>query len=252
MLITEKEKEFIKELFAEIDLPDDFGPTEYDDYDGEDILWRLNSNSEIKFKAACGASKFVLISDAFPFVVKVSFNGYWVKDERDEVDEEDEVEHDDDYYFVEFEGANTSKFYKGIHTNDDYCATEAAIYQKMHELGFERFFAKTSFLSCVNHKRIFVQEKVTPYLSVENDVFKSIHTSKEAADLANRIRIPFSAVWIESAIRFYGLKLTLDFMNFLVSDDNIARIIIDDLHSNNYGYRKNGEPCILDYSGYNL
>ena len=251
MLITQEQKDLVKNLLEKISFPDEFGPTEYDDYYDDELIDTLNDNSDVTFEAASGASKYVLLSNSLPFVIKVPFNGYWArKDDYDE--EENECDDDDDYRFVEFYGANTSKFYNGIHENNDYCATEAAIYERMCEMGYEKFFAKTSFLCTNSHKRIFIQERVTPYLRTENDVFKSIHTSKEANDLAGRIRIPFSAVWIEAAIRFYGLKLTLDFMNFLTSDDNVARIIIEDLHHNNYGYRKNGEPCILDYSGYNI
>jgi hypothetical protein len=79
----------------------------------------------------------------------------------------------------------------------------------------------------------------------------SIKTSKLAEKLASRTYINFPEAWIEAAICHYGKELTEAFIVYLSSDDDVAEIIREDLHSSNFGYRENGEPCILDYSGYN-
>ena len=50
--------------------------------------------------------------------------------------------------------------------------------------------------------------------------------------------------WLAKAIDVYGE----DEVNSLL--DFIREHSIDDLHYGNIGYRKNGEPVLLDYSGF--
>ena len=241
LITTKKQKEFLEEILGEVNIPYDFGAyndTREIDCD-DDILSSVN-NKYKGFYSLSGASKYVLVNDTLPFVIKVPFNGYWEEDYCEEVDE-----YSDSYSFVNFEGSHFSP-------HNDYCASETIIYDMMCKLTFDIFFAETKFFKRIDETSIYIQEKVIPYSSDKSKSFRSIKTSKLAERLASRTYISFPEAWIEAAICHYGKELTEAFIVYLSSDDDVAEIIREDLHSSNFGYRENGEPCILDYSGYNV
>jgi hypothetical protein len=63
-----------------------------------------------------------------------------------------------------------------------------------------------------------------------------------------------SAVWLELAAKTYGRKKVKRLLRFLFSprkkDKHLSEIITQDLHDGNYGFRLDGTPCFIDYSGY--
>ena len=53
--------------------------------------------------------------------------------------------------------------------------------------------------------------------------------------------------WIAICLDKYGKSKVERFLYYC---ENIDLDILDDIHNGNYGYRTNGTPCIIDYSGY--
>ena len=241
VFITTKEQEkLLQEILDNVDFPWNFGVYgETDEIDCDlDIISSMNDCYE-GFYSLNGASKYVLLNDTLPFVIKVPFNGYWEEDYNEETDE-----YTGEFSFVDFEGSHFSP-------HNNYCAGETIIYDMMCKYAFDMFFAETKFFKKIDETPIYIQEKVIPYSSDKSKNFRSIKTSKLAEKLASRTYINFPEAWIEAAICHYGKELTEAFIVYLSSDDDVAEIIREDLHSSNFGYRENGEPCILDYSGYN-
>jgi hypothetical protein len=54
--------------------------------------------------------------------------------------------------------------------------------------------------------------------------------------------------WVAVAIERYGKAMVDKLIDFL---ENNFPIVVKDLHNGNIGFRKNGEPIILDFSGWN-
>ena len=239
MIITQKDKNYLHKLLDNVCFPEQFGIDESGVLDSNyDILSSINGTANIR--SLYGASKYVLLEKNLPYVIKIPFNGCWF------YDEEGDPEIDEDTVFCPFENACNDGYADDFFFADDYCETERRFYQVMIETGFEVFFAETRYFDTINGKRIYLQEKVTPY--------ESFSDRQEASPLAKQfseiLNVSLPADWIEKAIESYGEELTKAFVDFLSSDKDVGAIIASDLYSANYGYREDGTPCLLDYSGY--
>lgn len=205
-----------------ISFPAEFGSNEdtEETYAIEDVYNQLDNT----VKTAYGASKFVIfISDNE--VVKVPFNGcYWYDEDAE-----------GGWRFDEF-------------NNNDYCATEAAVYADAVALGVEKFFASTKYYgSTIEGTPIYVAERV--YTLYENDELRNrTDVTKDSIDTAKEISIEyhkyFPQIWLEKAVEYYGEKAVIDLMAFIELEH------INDFNTGNVGFRKDGSPVILDYSGY--
>ena len=205
-----------------ISFPAEFGSDEdgEETYAIEDVYDQLDSTIE----TAYGASKFVIFLNDEE-VIKVPFNGcFWYDD-----DEEGGMR------FDEF-------------NNNDYCATEAAVYADAVALGVEKFFASTKYYgSTIDHTPIYIAERV--YSFYENDDIRhktesSEESNKKAMEINKESHLHFSAEWLAKAIEFYGVDAINDLVAFIELEH------INDFHNGNLGFRKDGSPVILDYSGY--
>ena len=250
MALDEKNKTYIYNLLKNVEFPEDFGVDNCNDYlDCDYDILKTVQNEDNTVRSHYGASKYVLLSDNLSYVIKIPFNGYWEALEDFYEEDEDEEEslnkdEDEDYSFIPFEGACQDSYATDLYFRDNYCETEKRIFIAMKEDGLEQFFARTEYFDIINGKPIYIQEKVSPYLNSE--LGKSSHLAEK---LSASLHHYLPADWIEKAIQFYGRQLTMNFIEFLNRDED-GRIIRDDLHTENYGYRKDGSPCILDYSGY--
>ena len=171
-----------------------------------------------------GASKFVIFFDGSDQIVKIPFSGEYCWN--------DDIEDEDFYDF------NTS----------DYCAIEASLYADAVVRGVEKFFARTIYGG--------VTKKGTPYyisdkVQIYGNMISKLKTpSEENIEKAKKYWFSLSyhtdlnKEWIAYALEWYGEEEVEKLMNF-ISDENIY-----DLHNNNVGFRENGAPVILDYSGF--
>ena len=129
----------------------------------------------------------------------------------------------------------------------DYCALEAEIYETLEDAGFGCFLARTKFYNKCSSGWMTVQERC--YHIGEK---RSSEETREALEVFknreyNYIGMIMPMDLFGSFVEAYGLDLTLKFIQFCrESDYNI----LDDLHSGNYGYRADGTPCIIDFSGW--
>ena len=234
-------------------LPTNFGKILQDDDDYivnigeiEDELWAIDHT--VKFYS--GISKLAIVAESLGEVaIKVPFNGcYEYSDEyydcqhSNNYDDDEEWDFDRKYYF--------EKFYSGGGKNDDdYCAEEYATYKELKELGYEQFVAETELLGSIDGRYILVQEFVTSM----NDYCKKIVNSQQSIETSKRIREDYSSAnnveddWVAACVEYYGEELSERFFNYTEED---GYSILADAHWGNYGYRKDGSPCILDFSDF--
>lgn len=205
----------LKEIL-DLDLPDNFGTNE-GDYEGATPKG-LHDN-----EVAYGMSKYVIFFDN-DSVIKIPFNGEWTYNCDS-----------DDYCFDEF-------YCK------DYCAIEEEIYNRAYNEGLEMFFAATEFIGTGKcGKPFYRSERVLCLDSAEGHDFAINHNpSQGSKDKANKYvyKTPLPFGWLARAYEYYEEALVERFIEFI--DENN----IDDIHDGNVGFRKDGAPVLLDYSGF--
>lgn len=223
--------EFLKAVSP---LPEHFGVICYSDRKEEPVYFnffqeavkKVDPNAVLYF----GMSKIVITSPLLNnIVIKIPFNGCF------------EEGYYDYYDWTPFEWASGSD-------NADYCLTEFEKYKKLKTYGLDCFVAKTLFYKKINNVRIFLQEYVIP----ESNSC-SIHIpSKKSQGIAYRWKdegkICIDINWIANCLDKYGKSKVERFLNYC---DNIDLDILEDIHKGNFGYRRNGTPCLLDFSSFN-
>jgi hypothetical protein len=213
----------LKEILN-INFPENFGTYEDDDRVCNISTPKGLQNTDIDY----GVSKYVIFFDD-DTVIKIPFNGQWYYN----CDYEDE--NDEEYCFSEFRCK-------------DYCAVEEEIYNRAYDEGLEMFFAATEFIGngkC--GKPFYKSERVLCLQSREGYDFANSHNpSQKSKDKANEradyTPLPFG--WLARAYEYYGEALVERFIKF-IDENNIT-----DLHDGNLGFRKDGAPVLLDYSGF--
>ena len=207
-----------------MDFPAEFG-CDNDSYETpalEEVYAQLDNDVE----TAYGASKFVIFLNEKE-VAKIPFNGsffYGYDEETGEYDEEPT--------FDWFE-------------TPDYCDIEAAVYEDAVAEGVECFFAATKQAGVTKtQKPIYVSERVYSFYDEEKrDMHRS--PSKDSLKKAEEADTDFPYEWLARAYEFYGDELVNHFIKF------IKDIGVNDFHTGNVGFRADGAPVLLDYSGFN-
>ena len=217
----------LPEHFGMIDTPEgDFLPVDYEEF--YNAVSSVDSEAIVNF----GMTKIVIYSPSLNgVVIKIPFNGVF-----DIYDEEE------DFRYFENAGASDTS---------DYCLAEYEKYKALYLQGLECFLARTMFYTKKDNVRVFLQEEIREYSSFDLKR-KKIHASIESKELAKTIihrsrKCPFHREWLEDCIEVYGFEKVQDFMCYC---ENVDNEITQDMHSGNYGYRPNGLPAILDFSGY--
>lgn len=192
----------------------------------QEIIWNVDPSATITF----GMSKLVIISPNLGnIVIKIPFNGYYM---------ENEINGDLEWHSFCWATGSDSK---------DYCLTEFEKYNRLKTYGLDCFVAKVMFYKKICGVRVFLQEQVIP----ENDSCYIHKPSRKSQDLANKWydegKFYIEPEWIANCLDKYGKSKVERFLYYCV---NIDPDILEDVHSGNFGYRKNETPCILDYSNY--
>ena len=250
LVVTQKDKDYIYNLLSDVYFPEDFGINNDTDELDCDCEILSSIDADVKIQSHYGASKYVLVDNSLSYVIKIPFDGYWEtayieKNYKNDDEEDTDGEEDIEFIFTNFDNACNDSYADDKIYSNNYCETERRFFKVMNEIGFGVFFAETQYFDTINGKNIYLQEKVIPYPRLEKGA-----SSPLAVKLSETPHISVCSDWIEKAIQYYGEELTKSFINFLSTDDDIGQIIAADLHYENYGYREDGSPCILDYSGF--
>lgn len=173
-----------------------------------------------------GATQLCFIDENnHDYVVKMPFTykGYckWEEDENGEEQEEEVI---DDFSY-------------------NYTEKTEEIYAKAVDAGVAMFFAGIESIGNGLWKQEYVTERAegsSPRIDV---------ISTEELNYINELKYengwgPFDCTWIADCLFYYGRELFDKFICFIRKEN------INDLHSGNYGWTKNGYPRLLDYCGY--
>lgn len=220
-------------IFSNISIPEYFGGNLDDENYDTVYSWGYDIINKYFASSHClnGVSKMVFILNDSNWVIKIPFNGYFYITWNEEDDWICEKEEWDCFRYA---------------MNDwDYCNVELEKYKDARKQGLECFFAETKYLcKGMNNHPIYIQEKVIP---VNKDTIKR-KASNRALKIAGKTSTCLSKTWLALAIDFYGNEKVQKFVNYI---ENIDPEISQDLHYGNYGYRLDGSPCLLDFSGWN-
>lgn len=216
--------------FKKIRIPVEFGLDETEDTDGltyeiEQVVSQLKKMHPADHFIWCfGMSKFVVLLDNL--VVKIPFNGYFSY-----IPDPDTGEYPDELDFLKFDYSS------------DYCSIEESLYLKAAEAGLGNFFAATiQYGKTADGTPYYISEKV--YTMYDDKATKLRKPSPKGQKKASKTHLSINKIWLACAIDRYGEKATNRFIKFL--EDNG----IEDLHSDNIGFRKNGDPVLLDYCSF--
>lgn len=256
MFYTEEEVKLLVELFDNTITNFD-RRTSSDAEDLEEALMNITDNKlseEFEWIGASGASKFVMVMQNKPFVVKIPFTGsycddydycesqYCVYDSQGNSVWRPNPNYDSNYdSYFEYECGEDGGY--------DYCATEVSIYNTAKEQypGAELFLAETVRIG----DDMYVQQKATKIggwgkvnNSLSRDELNSIREST-SQKYKSAYRVPRE--WLVELVVYCTNNNLLSemeaFFAFLESES------ISDLHSNNVGFI-NDKPVLIDYSGF--
>lgn len=230
--------EFLEAIFP---IPEQFGVILQDNDIGEFVGKPINYNI-LKTKLQTidpdvnlyfGMSKLVILSPQLGDVaVKIPFNGYFTSEQDDK--------NDSKLHWHPFRWASGSD-------PSDYCLAEYEKYLKLITYDLDDFVAKTNLFRIIDQTYIFVQE----FVISEDDDYEDHQASHKSQDLANRWyeerKFDIDSEWIANCIDKYGKSKVKRFLNYC---NNIDLDILGDTHLSNYGYRKDGTPCLLDFSNF--
>lgn len=231
----------------ELNIKDPFGEERSGNWDYEGDAYALQSHlrslfdNDIEFRF--GASKMVIMSDAWDFVLKIPFNGAYEFDEcsyDDDYEENPNVCEDDYFVFERYSGADSECCW-------DYCDAEDNKYMKAEDAELEQYFAKTDFLCFSKYGYpIYIQQKCAGcnYDKPRDHATFELAQDKISSRHSGGV---YCAEWIADFITCYGEDEFDRLSEFLDSDDDLS----SDLHYENVGYTMEGKPIIMDYAGFN-
>ena len=226
-------RDFINKILDSIfPLPEEFGLIDNEEPIDFEIIQDKVFNVDPAANIFFGASKMVIVSPTIGDVaIKIPFNGSF---EYDYSSSEDTI-------WTPFLFVPGSKEY-------DYCLAEYEKYEKLKIYELDCFVAKTIFYKTLYNVNIFLQELVTSVAEIyENYPLASDNSRKTAKEWYIEGRFNIDPEWIANCIDTYGESKV---KNFLYYCTDIDEDILNDAHSNNYGYRKDNTPVILDYSNF--
>ena len=227
LLLEDKLTKVFNEIVKKV--PEKFGWDEYDtDEENTVVVSEALRDAKAAGETHCGATKVVAVVSGCSSVLKVPYSGKWDYDESV-----------DSNYFTRFEGADNSKGYVW-----DYCLAEYEVYEAAKENDLNIFFPKTEIMGKCKSGTIIKQEKVLDfdnyYPISEDETLEFVNSNERYCYFAN-------SEWTAAAIERYGIAMLDKLIDFL--EDNFS-YVIDDLHNGNIGFRENGDPVILDFSGW--
>ena len=200
----------------------------------EELGWKIEKETGIPIEVCHGVSKMAIIIPGCSLVIKIPFNGQWKYEERYNK-ETGEYEEGEEYFepFYEYE---------------DYCALEESVYKNAEAAGFDQYLAKTSFYKAIKNCYVYVQEKG---FGLYSDKASTPTDDSRRKIKARRDGYIGTSDWSACFIDFFGEDAFEKFYNYCVyGDDEHEMCIDDDLHAGNIGFRADGSPVILDYSGW--
>ena len=121
---------------------------------------------------------------------------------------------------------------------------EASVYNDAVAAGVERFFASTKYAGStfIDKTPIYISERAAR--TFDSVCIDEDSCSKDSFTKAENMESLLPKTFLAIAIDFYGLE-AVEKLNAFIEAEGIS-----DLHYGNLGFRSNGEPVLIDYSGF--
>lgn len=223
------------EALLGIEIQDEFGIYEESDEltPNADLyvtkVFHLAKEMNIPIEYHYGASQLCFIIPGEDRVIKLPFDG--------QMEEWEDYNEETEEYDIWQESFHNFEI--------DYTAKTYDIYTLAVEAGVEEFFADIDILGLnFNNQLIYTQKYVKPRAEQTTSKHPSEGSLRIARSLKQEKYIPFESDWIAVCIDMYGEEKFNKLMSF------INELNLNDFHTNNYGYTKDGKPMLLDYCGY--
>lgn len=203
-----------------------------------------------------GVSKLAIVLEDYDFVIKIPFNGYPDIDYDEQyptnfysfpAEEQKNWKKEHQYInFIEFQYASVDD------DPTDYCLAELHNYEQVVIDGFSEYFAETSFFDFKDDHRVYVQEKVIPNIykpllkeNISEKISEEVQTLNDSVETTSYL----PEDWWAAALKMHSYDEVLQFACYLEKDPHDLDLL-NDTHSGNIGQKKDGHPCLLDFSGF--
>lgn len=122
---------------------------------------------------------------------------------------------------------------------ESYCDKECLTYDAAKGIGLDKFFASAEWAGMIDDSiPFYCYEKINLF---SMNYKRPTQKSKQKA---NKTFADIDPNWLGLCYDYYGDELVNDFIYFLDERE------INDLHSDNIGFRQDGSPCVCDYAGF--
>jgi len=204
-------------------VPAQFGSDEYNEV--TDSMQTVFEQLPLSVQTVWGATQFVIIDGANDKVAKIPFTGEFWEDDNEAI------------RFTPY--------------RINYCDFTYKLYRQALDYDIIDIFAETEYFgTTANDVIILLQEKVIDYYdrkdcspsTISEDSKNKYKSLKGERSSAWQM---FPEDWVTAAIEWYGIDVVRNF--FWFCDNNC----LDDFHTGNIGWRKDGSPCVLDWAGFN-
>lgn len=247
----------IQQILSSFTLPENFGFSYSDRNDllesfCKELSNKINSLTPITIRS--GASKLVIVLKNYDFVIKIPFNGSVttlssppyssIPDSLSTAERYKWIRKNSETFFENFTGAEGED-------PEDYCLTELKCFHEVVEDGYADFLADICYYGTKDGHRIYIQEKVLVAEDRHYAISVDEKTREEASSLSQNFYMYdyLPDDWWAAALNMDGIDKVADFLSYL-EDDPRNLDLLNDMHSGNYGYKMDGQPCLLDYSGF--
>lgn len=219
-------KEFLQIQFKKLSVEDlDTLVWRYEDYEYNDDISCYDDISE---KIGClwedhGCSKICFRFVEFPdYIIKIPFLGVRIVDDGDLIDE---------HYYNE----------------EDYCAIEESVYSTAEQHNVSELFARTSFLDEILGVPVYIAE-YCPKKYYRYNIEISEDSKKKSREISQDKEFKYCGEilsYLSILLEQYGEEFSKRVLRM------VEECEVNDLHTDNVAFDKNGKFKLIDYSSFN-
>lgn len=178
-----------------------------------------------KYCIRCGISKIVFVFDDFDEVIKIPFNG--------------------EYYHSYYKGDIVNTYYNDF---NNYIEIENKIYQQSDEY-LKEILLDNKFVFNFGQVPVYIQTKI--FQTFFEKIYDKDFKLKDDNSLKQLNKLILKRDNILNKNTMPDKRFLIDILNYYKDAEFIIpRINFEDMHDSNYGYLKNGQPIIFDFSGF--
>lgn len=200
-----------------------------------------------KFAVAAGATKLCIIpkNTHYDWVIKIPLTGIYTYAYM--LDDIDTTTNGPGFISaLEESGIDDEILIKIAEFDTDYVAEEESLEDDMFNSLAYKLLAHNFFVGMYGNIPVYVQERAEKVYACSNHSYD--YQPKMSEKIMNMITsiaayTELEYGWLFDVVLHYGMMKAADMLYDI-------ELYCSDLHNENYGYRKDGTPIIIDYGGY--